>query len=346
MASATRIIHNSINFIHRYNLSTCILSGLSQVRHYAARKSTREKARKKKSLTIMKKLTLADKIQKSKKNKVVQVIKPDALRYFDESKPAPTDDVYLGRIFKWNIYPFSEAILNHREFFHPTMYDYKDPYVQLLIEFNMKGVKKTKPVEPFKKLLNIKHKFDHGEERRILAICPPEEEAALEAAGALHAGGTNIVKDIMSGSISLDNFDIVIANVKLMPEILTIRGLLKKKIPTLKAETLGGNTLKLLNHQLNSVTCSVKTYKDFPEYGYSTVSIGTLDMDINHLEENMKIIIDNLMLSKPKRSGSFITRIRVICPPSNEKFKINHNLYIKEEKINTEIEDEVALPLE
>jgi hypothetical protein len=68
---------------------------------------------------------------------MVKIAKPDMLHYFDETKPAPIDDVYLGRIFRWNVHKFEEAILNHREFFHPTIYDYIDPYVQLFIEFNM-----------------------------------------------------------------------------------------------------------------------------------------------------------------------------------------------------------------
>lgn len=42
---------------------------------------------------------------------------------------------------------------------------------------------------------------------------------------------------LQSGEVSLHNYDTVLAHPSVMPEILTIRGLLKRKHPNLKAGT-------------------------------------------------------------------------------------------------------------
>lgn len=65
----------------------------------------------------------------------------------------------------------------------------------MIIQNLFQGVKKTKPVETFSKLVPIAHKFDQGIERKILAFCKTKEQIdeALEAGAAL-AGGSDIIK--------------------------------------------------------------------------------------------------------------------------------------------------------
>lgn len=64
--------------------------------------------------------------------------------------------------------------------------------------FSFQGIKKTKPVGSFNKIVSVKHKFDHGEERSLLAFCKAEADvtAALDA-GATLAGGSDIIKLIL-----------------------------------------------------------------------------------------------------------------------------------------------------
>ncbi|OXU26714.1 hypothetical protein TSAR_007310, partial [Trichomalopsis sarcophagae] len=350
MAASGGIILSSINTIHRFGVYSGIFPGvLSQVRHYAARKGTREKAKKKKVKVEVKKLTFEEKVRRSKK---INVLKPDAMISNEHTKPVAIDDVYHMRYFQWKVYSFAEAIQNHREYFHPTMYDAPDSIVCVNAELNMTGVKKTKPVGTFNKIVPVKHNFDHGEERRLLAFCKTEEDvaAALDA-GAVLAGGSDIIKLILSGEISLHNYDTVVAHPSMMPEVLTLRGLLKKKYPNIKTGTLGIDIKSIVHLHLHGIKYTAKPYEHFPEYGVAEVPIGkvltkdydtlcwnelwfyyiVLSMETEHLEDNLRSAIDSILSAKPKRPGPFITRLRIICPPSLEKFKIDDKLYIEEE---------------
>lgn len=126
------------------------------------------------------------------------------------------------------------------------------------------GVKKTKPVEAFNRMISVRHPFKHGEDRNVLVFCKDENQIkdALDAGAAL-AGGSDIVKLIMvmyliilknsyryknyktrvspstlcltqDGELSVHNYDVVIAHPTMMPEVLTLRGLLKRKHPSIK----------------------------------------------------------------------------------------------------------------
>ncbi|XP_001605669.5 39S ribosomal protein L1, mitochondrial [Nasonia vitripennis] len=330
MAASGGIILSSINTIHRFGVYSGIFPGvLSQVRHYAARKGTREKAKKKKVKVEVKKLTFEEKVRRSKK---INIIKPDAMITNEHTKPVAVDDVFYMRYFRWKVYSFAEAIQNHREYFHPTMYDAPDSIVCVNAELNLTGVKKTKPVGTFNKIVPVKHHFDHGEERRLLAFCKAEEDvaAALDA-GAVLAGGSDIIKLILSGEISIHNYDTVVAHPSMMPEVLTLRGLLKKKYPNIKNSTLGMDIKSIVHLHLHGIKYTAKPYEHFPEYGVAEVPIGKLSMETEHLEDNLRSAIDSILSAKPKRPGPFITRLRIICPPSLEKFKIDDKLYIEEE---------------
>ncbi|XP_058795094.1 large ribosomal subunit protein uL1m isoform X2 [Phymastichus coffea] len=321
---------NSLKAIHRFGAYNGMFPGaLSQVRHYAARKGTREKMRKKKVKVEVKKLTLAEKIKRHKK---VNIVKPDMILYNFEKKLVATDDVYYRPFYQWKIYSFAEAIESHREYFHPTMFNMPDTLVNIYVELNMQGVKKTKPVETFHSIVPVRHNFDHGEVRQILVFCKTENEVkeVLDNGAAL-AGGSDIIKLIMSGEISVSNYDTVIAHPSMMPEILTIRGLLKKKHPTIKQGTVSPDLKTMLNTHLRGIKYTAKPYDHYPEYGQTTIPIGTLDMPTEHLEDNLQDAVDSIMKVKPKRPGFFITRIRVECPSSKARLKIDHTIYTKEE---------------
>lgn len=82
----------------------------------------------------------------------------------------PTDSAYPGRYYQWMPYTVVQAIQMHRETHDPTMYNVPDAPLNILIEINMQGEKKTRFVTNFQKLAMIQHPFDHGEERQVLAF--------------------------------------------------------------------------------------------------------------------------------------------------------------------------------
>lgn len=96
-------------------------------------------------------------------------------KHVDDSwKAVPNDNVYIGRYYRWRVYSVTEAIQCHRETHHPTMYGIPNAKLNVEIELNMQGEKKTRFVDNFQRIAMIPHKFDHGEERNILVLAKGE----------------------------------------------------------------------------------------------------------------------------------------------------------------------------
>lgn len=71
----------------------------------------------------------------------------------------------------------TEAIQMHRETHDPTMYNMPDAPLNILIELNMQGEKKTRFVTDFSKLALIEYPFEHGEVRQVIAFAKDEVSA-------------------------------------------------------------------------------------------------------------------------------------------------------------------------
>lgn len=92
-------------------------------------------------------------------------------KHIDDSwKAIPTDNVYPGRYYRWRLYGIEEAINCHKETHHPTMYNVPDAPLNISIELNMQGEKKTKMVSAFQKMAMIKYPFEFKQERNIIAF--------------------------------------------------------------------------------------------------------------------------------------------------------------------------------
>lgn len=88
----------------------------------------------------------------------------------DSWKQVPKDDVYVGRYYRWPVYTVAEAIQCHRETHHPSMYNVPNAPLTVEIELNMQGEKATRFVDNFQRVAMIPHKFEHGEERKIIVF--------------------------------------------------------------------------------------------------------------------------------------------------------------------------------
>lgn len=95
----------------------------------------------------------------------------------DAWKRIASDNVYIGRSYRYIPYTFSEAIDCHRETHHPTMYGLPNSLVNIEIELNMQAEKITRFVDNFQRTVLIPNKFDHGEERNILVLAKGEVKA-------------------------------------------------------------------------------------------------------------------------------------------------------------------------
>lgn len=56
-------------------------------------------------------------------------------------------------------------------------------------------------------------------------------------------------------------------------------------------------------------------------------------MDSNHLEANLKSLLEDINSVRPKREGPFITRVLLKSFPSGEQLKIDPFVYVPEEVI-------------
>jgi large subunit ribosomal protein L1 len=212
---------------------------------------------------------------------------------------------------------------------------YNEPNAQLIahVEINMKGEKGTRMVENFHRTAAIKHKFEHGEERTVLVLAKGQEFTEIARnAGASHMGGTELIKDIQNGDLLLTDYQYIIAHPNILPDLVPVRGLMKKKFPNPKLGTLGTNIEEMVQRFINGIQYSAMKNEHQPDFGLVTVPVGTLNMDEKHLEENLVALIKDIDMMRPKRAGKFISRVLLKSPPSPEKLKIDPFLYVEEGK--------------
>lgn len=294
----------------------------------AARKGTREKARKKKVKVEIKKVGF---IPHNQRNKGLNLSKVS--KHIDDSwKAISKDNCYVGRYYRWAVYSVAEAIQCHRETHDPTMYNVPNAPLLVEIELNMQAEKANRFVENFNRMAMIPHKFDHGDDRKIL-VFTKDNNLVVEArqAGATLVGGVELIKDIQNGDLLPHDYQFIIAHPNILPELVSLRGLLKRKFPNPRSETLGANLTELIKKFSDGVSYTATKDEHQQDYGIVKTSIGTLDMDSKHLEENLASLLKDVQSMRPKREGKFITRVLLKSPPSGEQLKIDPFVYVPEE---------------
>lgn len=90
-----------------------------------------------------------------------------------------------------------DAILAHQELHHPTMMNVPDASLNIRFEIDLTTDKRNKFVDKYKKMIELPHPYEHGEDRTILAFCQSTEmmEEARNA-GAMMVGGRDVIKSI------------------------------------------------------------------------------------------------------------------------------------------------------
>jgi len=294
----------------------------------AARKGTREKARKKKVKVEVQKVgwiphNLRDKGKLSLER---------ANKHVDDSwKQTPTDNCYIGKYYRWTVFSIADAIKAHQETHHPTMYNAPNAPLQVTIELNMQGEKKTRFVENFQRIALIPHKFDHGEDRTVLVFAKSQDLVSeAVTAGATMAGGVELIKDVQNGKLQLADYQYILAHPNILADLVTLRGLMKKRFPNPKVGTLGADITEMVQRYLNGIQYSAKQDEFQKDFGLIQTTIGTLDMEPKQLEENLIYLLKDVDTMRPKRDGKFITRTLLTSPPSSECLKIDPFLHVQE----------------
>lgn len=307
-----------------------------QVRNYAARKGTREKARKKKVKVEVKKAEFIPYSLRRKKT-AVRIAK----RIDDNMKPDPLDNVWYSRHYKWPVYSFADAVQCHRETHHPTVYNSPDADLYINVELDMRAVKANRYLDEFTRIVSVPHPFQTDSQRSVLVFCKSAElqRSALEA-GATVVGATELIKNIQSGELSLQDFRFVVAHPDILPELVSVRGLMKRKFPNQKSGTLGIDIGGIVSKFCTGIEYTARVDKNLKDFGWIFTSVGKLDMDSSQLEENFSSLLKDVNSMRPNREGPFITKCCLVAPPSPERLKVDCSQYIDEGDSKREEEEE------
>ncbi|CAG5087389.1 Similar to Mrpl1: 39S ribosomal protein L1 [Cotesia congregata] len=325
--------------------SYSLLCPLTQVRNYAARKGTRERARKKK---VKKEVVKKVFIPENKRVKKAEIIPFNLIYTEDSKKKESIDDVWFESIYRRKIYSFNEAVECHRDTHHPSRYDAPNGFIEAFIEINMQSERPTKLMEKFSRSVYMPHIFDHGEKRNVIAFVKTEEIKNLARnAGAEVVGGKEIITKIQTGEISANDFTAAVAHPEIMVDLTVVRGLLKRKFPNPRNGTLGLDLADMIKKILHGINYTVNPYERQPQLGIITAPIGTLSMDTKQLEENFIALVKDVESVRPKREGDFVFRTSLKSPPTTESLKINFEQYLVDVKPNnaedSDEEDEAVI---
>lgn len=339
---------NLMRFCHSKLLQTSTLNfsrtaDFIQVRNYAARKGTRERKLKIAKANKAKKDNL--KIRDANRAKQTKGKRQFSLRSTEEKLPICLDDVYVTKLYRWKVYDFAEAIQCHREILHPTMYNVPDAPVVAHIELDMTGTKKNRYVDNFSNIVAFPNIFPTETKRSVLVFCKTAELQNIATdAGAEIVGDLSLIKDVEKGNVNVKNFDYVVAHPNIIPDLISIRPLMKKEFPNVKTGNLGVDVASIVRRFAHGVQYTAKKDQIEQDYGTVEVTFGKLDMEVTHLQENLQVLLRDVYQRRPKRSGPFITRLLLRSPPSREKFKIDLNALlpeqVEEEKNKAEYDSE------
>ncbi|KAJ8867005.1 hypothetical protein PR048_032867 [Dryococelus australis] len=236
------------------------------------RKGTREKMKKKKvKVEVTKVGFIPHQLRDPNKLKAATQRKI----FLDNLKSEPVDDVWIARYHKWRTYSFMEAVECHKETHHPSVYNVLDAPLLIMFELDMSTDKKTKFVDNVKRLVQIPHPFNPDDTRSVIAFCKDAQvqKDALQA-GAAVVGGSDLIRSIQNGELSLQDFQFVVAHPDIMLELVTLKGLMKRKFPSVKTGNLGQDLGFIVSKFRAGIEYASSKDEAKPEYGWIDIIVG------------------------------------------------------------------------
>lgn len=97
-------------------------------------------------------------------------------------------------------------------------------------------------------------------------------------AGAALVGGVELVKEIQTGALALQDFQYVIAHPNILPELVSLRGLMKKKFPNTKNATLTPNIIESITRYLHGINYSGKKDEYEKDFGIVETTLGPVSL--------------------------------------------------------------------
>lgn len=103
-----------------------------------------------------------------------------------------------------------------------------------------------------------------------------EQRSNAIKAGATTVGGSDLIKSALKGNIRFADYQFILAHPDIMPEMLALRGLLKKKFPSAKGETLGVDLHALVSKFMSGLFIQGKRDEFQENFGLCSIAIGSV----------------------------------------------------------------------
>lgn len=143
-----------------------------------------------------------------------------------------------------------------------------------------------------------------GQSRRVVAFCGDDQVAAAKEAGAVEAGGEDLVKKIEDGWME---FDVAVASPDMMRSVARLGRVLGPKglMPSPKSGTVTPNVAEAVREY-----AAGKLEFSNDDGGNVQATIGKKSFEPQQLEENAHAFIDHIVRMKPSAAkGQYLKQI-------------------------------------
>lgn len=116
-----------------------------------------------------------------------------------------------------------------------------------------------------------------------------------------------MIKDITNGELLLSDYQYIIAHPNILPELVSLRGLMKRKFPNPKSGTLGTDLAEIIKKFANGISYSAAKDEHQQNFGLIKATIGHVSLYFL----NISIFITNISVEY----GQFSLGIQFEIPP-------------------------------
>lgn len=181
-----------------------------------------------------------------------------------------------------------------------------DPTVELVMRL---GIDPKQADQGVRGSVSLPHGV--GVVRRVIAFCEEGDVEAAKAAGAIEAGGDELIKKITDG---WQDFDVAVASPKMMKSVSKLGRLLgpQGKMPSPKAGTVGDDVPTMVK---DYVAGKVEFRND--DGGNLHVPVGKASFEPDKLKENVEMFIEHVKHLRPASTkGTYLRKVCLTCTMS------------------------------
>jgi len=176
-----------------------------------------------------------------------------------------------------------------------------DSTVELVMSL---GIDPKQPDQSLRGSLSLPHGI--GASRKVIAFCDGEDVQKAKAAGAVEAGGDELIKKIQEG---WTDFDVAVAVPAMMNSVSRLGRILgpQGKMPSPKSGTVVEDVAK----GVAEYSAGKVEYRS-DDGGNLHVSVGKASFDAQKLIENINMFIDHVRKLKPASvKGTYIKKVSI-----------------------------------